>query len=381
MKNPTTQSNLFEEVGIAPERIRRARELRGFTQSDLASTADIDQSHIALLERGLRRPSPEVLNGIAAALDLPVTYFLQPVRAYLPEGTLRFRAKSSLGRRVISAIHSEALHFLELVLYLTRKVNTVPVRIRPLREDPTTAARRMRALMGVEAGKPVHHLVRLFEKLGGIVLALSPKSGFDGFAEWGGEAREFPIIALAESDSPDRVRMNLAHELAHLVIHRDLLIPDHQAEDEAFAFAAELLTPAYAVKRDLTSALLNMDSMLALKLKWGVSVQALIRRARDLKVISDRQYRSLNTKINAIGWKFREPGSEQLPLERPRAVRKMAEVAFGAPLQYSDIASELHVPEEQLQEFFDRYSASDSAAKVTSKAKIRLALSGSHSIN
>ena len=43
---------------------------------------------------------------------------------------------------------------------------------------------------------------------------------------------------------------------------------------------------------------------------------ALIRRARDLGVISDYRYKELNIELSKAGWRSREP--VEVPPERPR---------------------------------------------------------------
>jgi transcriptional regulator with XRE-family HTH domain len=58
---------------INGERIRQARELRGFTQQGLAEQVGVNQSAIAQLEAGRTQPSPIVLQSISFA-----TAFLLP---------------------------------------------------------------------------------------------------------------------------------------------------------------------------------------------------------------------------------------------------------------------------------------------------------------
>jgi transcriptional regulator with XRE-family HTH domain len=52
------------------EAIRRSREERGFSQEQLAASADIHITHIGGLERGVRNPSYATLLKLAKALGL-----------------------------------------------------------------------------------------------------------------------------------------------------------------------------------------------------------------------------------------------------------------------------------------------------------------------
>lgn len=79
-----------------------------------------------------------------------------------------------------------------------------------------------------------------------------------------------------------------------------------------------------------------------LKAKWGVAIQALARRAFEMEIISERQYHYLFEQIGRRGWKIKEPVA--LPIEKPRGLRKMAEIAYGAPLDYRRLAQTLCLP-------------------------------------
>jgi Zn-dependent peptidase ImmA (M78 family) len=67
-----------------------------------------------------------------------------------------------------------------------------------------------------------------------------------------------------------------------------------------------------------------------------VSLQALIRRALTLELTSPSQYRSLSAQLGARGWRTREPVA--VPVERPRALRQLAELLYGIPIDYSSLA-------------------------------------------
>jgi Zn-dependent peptidase ImmA (M78 family) len=85
--------------------------------------------------------------------------------------------------------------------------------------------------------------------------------------------------------------MNVAHELGHLVLHKNSpgrLSPE--LEKEAFVYGGEFLMSEAGSRPDLQPPI-SLTRIARLKPKWGVSIQALVRRAYDLGVISERQYR------------------------------------------------------------------------------------------
>lgn len=53
--------------------IKLCRTQRGLSQSELANLAAISVSYLSLLERGKRDPTFSIVEGIASALDVPVS--------------------------------------------------------------------------------------------------------------------------------------------------------------------------------------------------------------------------------------------------------------------------------------------------------------------
>ena len=87
--------------------------------------------------------------------------------------------------------------------------------------------------------------------------------------------------------------MSVAHELGHLILHRYVTSGTQELETNAYSFASELQMPSNAILGDLTAEKLNLFRLAKLKGTWGVSMQALARRSRELEVINDCQYRYL----------------------------------------------------------------------------------------
>ena len=359
MKVPRLQgsSSLFDVgVSVVPERLRRARELRSMTQEALAAQAKLDQSYIALIERGERTPSEDAVKTLADALELPASYLCQPVRMSITSDSIRFRASTRLGKKVTATLKSETEHYLEILAVLLDRVHPVSLKLKARYESPKLAARRLRVQIAVDQSRPLLHLVRNFETLGGIVIALGRYEKFDAFADWIGAEREWPVIAMTSGVDPARLRMSIAHEIGHLILHKGRPI-DPLAEHEAFEFGSELLMPELVVKRIFASRLPSLDELCELRQRWGISEDAIVYSANRIGLLSERQYRAYNVKLRS-----ERKHSECEVGEQPRALRMMAEVAFGVPLPYDRMAESLHIRAKELEEFFGRY-ASEKKAK------------------
>src|SRR5262249_50293847 len=160
---------------------------------------------------------------------------------------------------------------------------------------------------------------------GAIVVTVPDIKSRDAFSLWFDDR---PIIALSTGRPGDRGRMSIAHETGHLVLHRGrsrFEVDDFEADD----FAAEFLMPEVAMREEITSPV-TLSSLAALKPKWKVSIQALVVRAKELGIITDRQYRYLFEQISSMGWRKNEPVT--VVPELPRALRQMAEMRFGEQL-------------------------------------------------
>lgn len=70
-------------VGDGPQngaKLRAIRKRTGRTQEEIAEAAGIDQSYLSLLEKEARAASDQVLDALAAALDVPVDSILRAPR-------------------------------------------------------------------------------------------------------------------------------------------------------------------------------------------------------------------------------------------------------------------------------------------------------------
>lgn len=62
-------------IGLNLQNLRRARQL---SQEELAARADVNQSYLSDIERGVRNPSVMVLDRIAKALSIDPEEFFRP---------------------------------------------------------------------------------------------------------------------------------------------------------------------------------------------------------------------------------------------------------------------------------------------------------------
>ncbi len=332
------------------ERLKQARELRGFTQTELATRLNISQSAIAQMEAGFIQPSDELLTLLSGILHFPVAFFQQDGPIAFPLGSLLFRARSATTAMMREKAHRYGQLLFELAERLSQLLQGGPQVVLPHVTgspaeplDPDHAADITRTAMGLSPDTPIDHLIASLEQAGVLVLTL-PESlkGIDAYATWAGTSTgtgdRKPVIILTRGVPGDRLRWSLAHELGHLVMHQPPQGTPGQIEKEADRFAAEFLMPEIAMRQELIPPL-TLTAFANLKLRWKVSMQALIRRAHDLTLLTDRQYQYLFEQLSARGWRTREPANLDVEIERPRALRQMVEILDKDPSSKRVIAS------------------------------------------
>ena len=304
-------------------RLRQLRLARGMSLDELAQATGriVTRQAISKYEQGQAQPSPLVLQRLAQALGIRPSDLLtdHPIQIEL----IAYRKRASLSKRhqeQVAALAQEALRrrmsLQELIGEPTRL--DVPLFAYPITSlaDAEAAAVDLRAQWDL-GSDPIANLTDILEDRGLHVIALDAVDGFDGVAAIARDEHNTAVAAAVvgrRSNDGARWRMNLAHELAHLVLQPD---DDLDPEQVAFGFAAALLAPASDLRAHIGERRhhLHLAELFLLKRHFGMSIQALLYRMRTLGIINQHLYKSWMIDISKRGWRNAEP--EPLPLEEP----------------------------------------------------------------
>jgi Zn-dependent peptidase ImmA (M78 family) len=216
---------------------------------------------------------------------------------------------------------AERFHYLHSRLH-PNEVPQLPDNKVVTMKDAEGAAMQLRAAWKL-GEDPIESLARVVENYGGIVVAM-PFDGvkFDGLS--GLVNQTWPLTVVNSSVPDDRRRFNLAHELGHLTMKCPKM-SDKERENAAHRFAGALLAPASAVMKELGEhrQRILIEELMALKRKYGLSIQAWLFRARDLGIIDERRFAGLYREMSFRGWRKEEPEPYQGD-ENPMRLRQMA---------------------------------------------------------
>jgi Zn-dependent peptidase ImmA (M78 family)/DNA-binding XRE family transcriptional regulator len=340
---------------INPTRLQQARELLGWTQTALAQQVGVHQSAIAQLETGRMQPSPEVFDAISRATGFPPAFFTRPSGPAFPLGSLRFRARAVMTARQRRQAWWYAHTLYELMASMAAQAELPVSRLPRLDSDPGAAAAITRQALDLPLDQPVGPLIRTLERGGVWVVAIPvPLPQRDACSAWAGGDSTTPVIVVAATPAGDRQRFSVAHELGHLVLHEIPQGSPPTVEQQADAFAAAFLLPEVAMREALVPPI-TLTTLADLKARWGVSLQALVRRALTLEIITQSHARALYAQLGVRGWRTQEPIA--VPVERPRALRQLAELLYGVPIDYPSLAHEMGLDPSFVQNLLESHAA------------------------
>ncbi len=313
------------------ERIRQARLAAGLTLDEVAQHLSerhhpITKAALSKYELNRSTPPPATLATIAQELHVAPSYFLYeeaPVRIRW----LAFRKHAVMPQKTQEEVRAYSVHVAEQQLKLTAMLypNEQPQFPSPCQARTATeaelAAAALRQMWGLDQA-PLESVTQLIEDHGGVVVGIARDvKHFDGLSGWLNE--QVPLAVTSTSVSVDRQRFNIAHELGHLLLWRDDL-DDKTSESLAHRFAAALLLPASALKHELGERRqrITMSELALLKQKYGISMQAIARRAYEIGVITQTFYENLCREFSQLRWRKQEPVAFQ-GNEEPLKLKQM----------------------------------------------------------
>jgi Zn-dependent peptidase ImmA (M78 family) len=330
------------------KRLREAREARGISAISLAEILGITRSSISLYENGNASPQPEMMQKIADKLNLPISFFLRPLSDTTINNPIFYRSMSSATKtaRIRAERWFEWLHN-NVVPYIRQFVTLPKVTIpyygvpdfhKLVNEDIESIASNIRHQWGL-GDEPISNMTLLLENNGVIISRIELGADtLDAFSIWCSDDNTPYIILSSDKHSAVRSRLDAAHELAHLVLHRDLNKKQTNnsndfrlIEEQAFRFASSFLTPNAAFSRDFYYP--SLDTLRSLKSKWLVSIGMMIKRASELNIITEEQSQRMWINYNRRGWRKEEPLDNTLQIEIPRLLRRALDLINNEKIQ------------------------------------------------
>jgi Zn-dependent peptidase ImmA (M78 family) len=260
------------------------------------------------------------------------------------------RKLSRAGARSVNAIESRCLLDVVALRDLLGMVDSehpesvLTIHLDDIKGGPEKAADMLRLAWQIPRG-PIFDLCGTVERHGCLVIHNDFNlPDMDALYQ---KTRGVPPIFWVNSTKPlDRVRLSIAHELGHLVLHEEEPVDEKLAEDQANAFGAAFLMPRADFRSECPSRL-GIPQLVEMKRRWRCSMQAIIRRAYDVNRIDARQYKNLMIRFSKEGWRKQEP--YPITGESPRMLSSVVRTCIQElDITEQELADRLAVPVEQV---------------------------------
>jgi Zn-dependent peptidase ImmA (M78 family)/transcriptional regulator with XRE-family HTH domain len=282
---------------ILGERITLVREFRGLTRQELARRIGVSSNTVAAWEFGRKQPAELNLERLSASSGFSLSFFspsgtdgrnsTRPhFRSRLSETSTRDQDRALAYGRLVMELADVVARLTEMPTLALPTFSTRGLRAM----TPEAASRASRLHFGIDSG-PMPNLIGLAERFGVVVVFGFPQiASIDAYSLADDTRAVMVLNALQQTYY--RLRFDVAHELGHLIMHGGEQ-GFGSAEGEANRFAAELLMPRAEIRGALPESTVGTgwSRLKALRERWGVSVDALLYRARTLGVMSENAYR------------------------------------------------------------------------------------------
>lgn len=344
---------LFEMRQLFPNTLQAARLARAMSLTMLAEECGISAPTLSRIENGTRPATDEEIDTLARALGIPAAAVCRPlVSERLGLSAFYHRKFSRAGSRAVNQIEHQCLLDVVALRELIGLVGLkAPESLLTVHLDEVPggnveeAANRVRLAWRVPRG-PIRDLCATVEDAGCLVIHSDfglPEMDAIYQKVWG-----VPPLIWVNSRKPlDRVRMSIAHELGHLILHEEEPVDHAKAEKQADAFASAFLMPRADFRSECPSRL-GVPELIELKRRWRCSMVAIIRRAHDVGKIDQQHYTNLMISVSRQGWRKQEP--YPVTGESPRLLADAVRTALRElHLNEEELADRLAIPVAQLR--------------------------------
>ena len=334
-----------------PEMLAIARDFRGYSQTQAAKKCEISQAKYSKIENGVTVPDQMLLSLFEDKFGFPEKFFLKNARAIGVPMSFHemYRKPKSVGVKSLSKVSADLSIRMFCLSKLLKSIDLEPELHLPEYDiedyggDGAEIARMVRRTWLIPNGA-IKDLSQLVEKAGIIIFpCFFPTPKVDGVTV--NIAGMPPVIFINENATADRARFSLAHELGHVIMHRQM---SNTMEQEANDFASELLMPEMEMRSEFSNRV-DMKELARLKRIRKTSMAALLYKATKIGKVTKNQSAYLWRQL--APYRLKEPA--QFDKEIPSTLKNILQL-FIKNMSYSnsDFAETFDLTEELVKHFF-----------------------------
>ncbi|MFN8864730.1 MAG: helix-turn-helix domain-containing protein [Flavobacteriales bacterium] len=287
---------------LVNQRIRHARIQRGMSQQEAANALNITKQMVSKYETSTV-PSSDKLIKLARLYRTRVDYFFSKPEVEL--GEINFRKKSSFSAKSLNALKESVRLQIENYLYVENLLHIEPSFKNPLinhpvksREDVVKAVEMLRKQWNI-GNDPIHNIIEMLEDKEIKVIEIDDGSmRFDGLATV--IDNKFYVVVVNKRMPIERKRFTLLHELGHLLLKLKNL-EDKEVEKYCNWFSSEMLISSANLRAELGAhrSSVTVEELKNLQEKYGVSIQAIVYKMKDIGLLPENQLKVFYQRLNA----------------------------------------------------------------------------------
>lgn len=295
------------------QRVKAARVMAGLSMDALVAKMGqlVSKQAISKYENNRMSPDSSILIALSDALEVKPDYFYSQYE--IDVDSINFRKKAALGKKAVESLKARIKDTIERYSELESFFPASHPFANPLSDfeissldDIQQATMKLRKAWGLGSGGPIGYVIDLLEEHSVRVLEIDGGDGFDGLSGW---VNSSPFIVLNSTAPSDRKRLTSLHEFAHLSLKFSDSLSDSEREKFCHSFGGAFLLPRDVLIKELGSKRLEISffELDRLKKQFGISMQAIMYRARQEGIISEYVHESFSREISAKRWRKQEP--------------------------------------------------------------------------
>lgn len=322
-----------EETKFNPKRLKEARLVRGFTISELAPLINVSKQAVSQFELGESIPKSETMMNIINTLRFPKSFFFREYKEQYVGNTF-FRANASASKKSKEEQFNKSLLAGYIYEYLEQYIDFPQINLPDLSgfaksewDDNSIEdlAKLVRSFWDL-GDKPITNLVNTLERNGIMVFSVDTDSEkVDAFCQ---HRKGRPFIFLGnDKQSAVRRQFDAAHELGHVLMHKEIHNQDVLTRDEfkRMEYQANLFASAFLLPNDAFTSTVTSTSLfhfIELKKYWHVSIAAMLYRGHKLGILDESKYTSLVKHMSIKKIRINEPLDDVLPVQDPTVLKR-----------------------------------------------------------
>lgn len=271
--------------GVIAANLARLRAHRNLSQDELAKAANISRVALGKIERGAVVPRARTLSDLARALRVPLRELVSTVD---PVSNVRFRVGKRANNR--EQILAEISTWLSAYKWIEAELDEQkPFSLAPLigkHADPIRLAEAARNVLELKPKEAVRDICGLLEDNGvKILLFKKATDSFFGLSVGPGDGGPAVVVNTWDRISVERWIFTAAHELGHILLHKEAFDraragEEEQEEREADRFASNFLMPKSGFDAEWEETYGRPVLLRVLKLKriYSVSYKTVLHR-------------------------------------------------------------------------------------------------------